>query len=39
MPLTAGMQVTVDILLGERSVLNYLLSPLQRAWHDAARER
>ncbi len=39
MPLTAGMQVTVDIMLGERSVLGYLLSPLQRAWHDAARER
>lgn len=39
LPLTAGMQVTADILLGERSVLSYLLSPLQRAWHDAARER
>lgn len=39
LPLTAGMQVTADILLGERSVLGYLLSPLQKAWHEAARER
>ncbi len=37
--LGAGMQATAEILLGTRSVLEYLLSPVQRAWHEAARER
>lgn len=37
--LTAGMQTTAEILLGQRSVLEYLLSPVQRAWHEAGRER
>ena len=27
------------ILLGTRSVAEYLLSPVQQAWHEAARER
>ncbi len=35
----AGMQATAEILLGRRSVLDYLLSPVQRAWHEAGRER
>ena len=35
----AGMQATAEILLGSRSVLEYLLSPVQRAWHEAGRER
>ena len=38
-PLQAGMQVTSEIHLGTRSVLEYLLSPVQRAFHEAARER
>lgn len=38
-PLTAGMQTNAEILLGTRSVLEYLLSPVQKAWHEAARER
>jgi len=38
-PLTAGMQTTAEILLGQRTVAEYLLSPVQGAWHDAGRER
>lgn len=37
--LTAGMQASAEILLGRRSVLEYLLSPVQKAWHEAGRER
>lgn len=37
--LTAGMLATAEILLGERRVVEYLVSPLQRAWGEAARER
>jgi hemolysin D len=37
--LTPGMQVAAEIHLGTRTVLEYLLSPVQRAFHDAARER
>jgi hemolysin D len=37
--LQAGMQVTGEIHLGTRSVLEYLLSPVQKAFHEAARER
>jgi HlyD family secretion protein len=33
------MQVISEIKLGERSVLEYLLSPVQKAFHEAARER
>ncbi len=38
-PLASGMQVTGEIHLGTRSILEYLLSPVQRAWHEAGRER
>lgn len=38
-PLTAGMQASAEIRLGERSVLEYLLSPVQKAFHEAGRER
>lgn len=37
--LTPGMQVTAEIKLGNRSVLEYLLSPVSKAFHEAARER
>jgi HlyD family secretion protein len=37
--LAAGMQVAAEIHLGTRSVLEYLLSPVQKAWHEAGRER
>lgn len=39
LPLVPGMQVTAEIKLGERTVLEYLLAPVQRAWHEAGRER
>lgn len=38
-PLSVGMQSTAEILLGKRSVAEYLLSPVQKAWHEAGRER
>jgi len=37
--LAPGMQVTAEIHLGTRTVLEYLLSPVQKAWHEAGRER
>ncbi|HEX8010734.1 MAG TPA: HlyD family type I secretion periplasmic adaptor subunit [Casimicrobiaceae bacterium] len=39
LPFVSGMQVTAEIRLGERTVLEYLLAPVQKAWHEAARER
>lgn len=35
----AGMQVVADMLLGERTLLEYLTSPVQKAVLEAARER
>jgi hemolysin D len=37
--LQPGMQVAGEIQLGTRSVLEYVLSPVQKAFHEAARER
>jgi hemolysin D len=37
--LQPGMQVAGEIRLGTRSVLEYILSPVQKAFHEAARER
>jgi len=37
--LQSGMQVAGEIHLGTRSVLEYLLSPVQKAFQEAARER
>ena len=34
-----GMAVSAEIHLGRRPVLDYLLAPVQKAWHEAARER
>jgi hemolysin D len=39
LPLTAGMQASAEVLLGTRTVAEYLLSPVRKAWHEAARER
>lgn len=39
LPLRAGMAVTAEIKLGERSVLEYLLSPIGRTLDYAAKER
>lgn len=38
-PFTVGMQATAEILLGNRTVAEYLLSPVQKAWHESGRER
>ena len=37
--LQPGMQVTGEIHLGTRTVLEYLLSPVRKAFHEAGRER
>jgi len=37
--LVPGMQVSAEIHLGTRTVLEYLLSPLQKVAHEAGRER
>ena len=37
--LAPGMQVTAEIHLGTRTVVDYLLSPIRKAIHEAARER
>ena len=37
--LVPGMQVNAEIHLGTRSVIEYLLSPVQRVAHEAGRER
>lgn len=39
LPLVSGMQVAAEIRLGDRTLLEYLLAPVQKAWHEAARER
>jgi membrane fusion protein, hemolysin D len=35
---TPGMQVSAEVHLGTRSVLEYLLSPVRKVAHEAARE-
>jgi len=37
--LSPGMQVSAEINLGTRTVLEYLLSPIQKTLHEAGRER
>lgn len=37
--LTPGMQVSAEIKLGKRTVLEYLFSPVTKAFHEAGRER
>lgn len=37
--LSAGMQIVAEMKQGSRSVMEYLLSPVQKAWHEAGRER
>lgn len=39
MRLTPGMEAVVEIHLGRRTVMAYLLSPVQKAWQEAGRER
>lgn len=35
--LGSGMQVAGEIHLGTRSILEYVLSSVKKAWHEAAR--
>jgi hemolysin D len=37
--LSPGMQVAAEIQQGQRSVMEYLLSPVQKTGQEAARER
>jgi hemolysin D len=37
--LAPGMQVSAEVKLGTRTILEYLLSPVQKAFHEAGRER
>ena len=39
MPIIPGMQTSIDILTGKKTVLNYLLKPINRARQSALRER
>ena len=39
LPLTAGMRVTAELNQGRRTVLEYLLSPVQKTLQEAGRER
>lgn len=39
LPISTGMQATVDILTGRRSVMEYLLKPVLAVRHEAMRER
>lgn len=38
-PIIPGMQATVDILTGDRSVLDYLVTPVLKLRHEAFKER
>ena len=37
--LTPGMQVSAEIHLGTRSIVEYVFSPVKKAFHEAGRER
>lgn len=37
--LVPGMAVSAEIHLGRRAVVDYLLAPVKKAWHEAGRER
>ena len=39
LPIIPGMTATVDILIGKRTVLEYLLKPILRGREKALRER
>ncbi len=37
--LSPGMQVAAEIKLTDQTVMEYLLSPVRKAFHEAGRER
>ncbi len=38
-PLTPGLSATADVVTGERTILSYMISPIDEAVREAARER
>jgi len=38
-PISPGMNITAEIKTGQRRVIEYLLSPIQRAGRESFRER
>ena len=38
-PISPGMNITAEIKTGQRRVIEYLLSPIQRAGNESFRER
>lgn len=38
-PISAGMNITAEVKTGKRRVIEYLLSPVQRAATESLRER
>ena len=38
-PISPGMNITAEIKTGQRRVIEYLLSPIQRAGSESLRER
>ena len=39
LPITPGMQATIDIHTGQKSVLDYLVKPVLKLRHEGFRER
>jgi len=39
LPIVAGMQVQAEIREGERTIMEYLLSPVSRVVHESGAER
>jgi multidrug efflux pump subunit AcrA (membrane-fusion protein) len=39
LPIAVGMQLTAEIIEGDRTVMGYLLSPVRRVQSEAGRER
>ena len=37
--ITAGMSLTVDILGDKRTVMNYMITPIEKSWKSAFREK
>jgi multidrug efflux pump subunit AcrA (membrane-fusion protein) len=37
--ITAGMPLTVDILGDKRTVMNYIITPIEKSWKSAFREK
>jgi hypothetical protein len=37
--ITAGMPLTVDILGDKRTVMNYMITPIEKSWKSAFREK